>query len=311
MRKNLMFLALAAIGFAGCKGGFKQDPSGILYNVHNEKSKVKIKEGDFISLGLVAKNDADSVIFNSYDGGQPQFLVVQAPQFKGDLMDGLKLVGEGDSVTFKMVADSVFKGGQQRPPSFKSSKYVVYDVRVQKVIPKGKLTDEVFQRTISTYVREQMEGIKKQEPAKLNKYLADNKLNATKTASGLYYVITKQGTGPVIAPNDTAVVNYTGKLINGKVFDSNIREEAVKGKLPQIEMRQFAPIRFPVGQQQVIPGWDEGLQLLNKGAKATLIIPSTLGYGEQGSRDVIPPNSPLIFDVELVDIVHPSQAAKK
>lgn len=306
MKKNIVFLALAAIGFAGCNGGFKQDASGILYDLHTEKSTSKIKQGDFVSLYVVIKNDADSVIYNAYDAGQPQYLIAEASQFKGDMMDGLKLVGEGDSVTLKITADSLFKGGQPRPDKFKGSKYVVYDLKIEKVIPKGKLTDEVFQRTISTYIKGQVDNVKKQEPAKIQKYIADNKLTVAKTDSGVYYVITKPGAGANIVPGDTAVVNYVGKLLNGKVFDSNIKAEAVKGKLEQIEMRPFQPIRFPVGQQQVIAGWDQGLQLLNKGAKATFIIPSNLGYGERGNQ-VIPGNAPLVFDVEVVDIVKPKK----
>ncbi len=307
MKKNLMFVMLAAIGLASCNGGFKQDPSGILYNIHSEKSKTKIQEGDFISAFLVVKNDADSVFFNSYDNNQPQFLLVEKPQFKGDIMDGFKLVGEGDSVSFKMVADSVFKTGQ-RPDGFKSSKYVIYDLKVDKVIAKGKLTEEVFQRNISTYIRDQAESVKKQEPAKIKKYIDDNKLNVAKTDSGLYYVITKPGTGPLAMPGDTAVANYTGKLLTtGKVFDSSIKEDAVKAKLQFLEQRQFQPFKFPVGMprgmEQVIPGWNQGFLLLNKGAKATFIIPSAMAYGERGNQG-IPPNSPLVFDVELVDIIH-------
>lgn len=302
-----MFLTLAAIGFAGCNGGFKQGPDGILYNVHSEKSTTKIKEGDFVSAYVVFKNDADSVIFSSYDGGKPEPLVVEKPQFKGDLMDAIKLVGEGDSVTLKISADSVFKNGQPRPPSFKSSKYLVYDLKIDKVIPKGTLTDEVFQRTVTTYLRGQAETVKKQEPAKIQKYIADNKLNALKTDSGLYYVITKEGNGPLIVAGDTAIVKYAGRLLTGKLFDSNIKEEAVKGKLPQIEMRQFQPIRFAVDQDAVIPGWHQGFKLLKKGSKATLIIPSALAYGEQGMQNAIPGNTPIVFDVEVVDVVHPAK----
>ena len=306
-----MFLALAAVGFASCNGGFKQGPGGLLYDVHSEKSTAKIKEGDFVAVYVVVKNDADSIIFNSYDGSQPQYLIVEKPQFKGDMMDGIKLVGEGDSVTIKTVADSAFKGGQTRPDKFKSSKYVVYDLKIVKVLPKGTLTDEVFQRGISTYMRGQAESVKKQEPAKIQKYITDNKLGVSKTDSGLYYVITKAGTGPLMAPGDTAVVNYAGKLLSTcKLFDTNIKSEAVAAKLERIEMRQFAPIRVPVGmpagQEQVIPGWNQGFLLLNKGAKATLVIPSHLGYGERGYQQ-IPGNAPLVFDVELVDIVHPKK----
>lgn len=302
-----MFLAFAAIGFASCNGGFKQGPGGMLYNIHDEESKTKIKEGDFVAAFVVVKTDADSLIHSSYDKGQPEYLVVEKSQFKGDVMDGFKLVGEGDSITIKTLADSAFKGGQPRPDKFKSTKYVVYDLKIAKVIPKGTLTDEVFQRTISTYVRSQVETVKKQEPVKIKKYIADNKLNVTKTDSGLYFVITKQGTGANIANGDTAVVNYAGRLLyTGKVFDSNIKEEAVKAKLQHIEMRPFQPIRFAVGQHQVIPGWDQGLLLLNKGAKATFVIPSALAYGERGYQE-IPGNAPLVFDIEVIDIVHPTK----
>ncbi len=86
-----MFLALAAIGLASCNGGFKQGEGGLLYDIHSEKSTTKIKEGDFVSAFIVVKSDADSIMYSSYDGGQPQYLVVEKPQYKGDMMDGFKL----------------------------------------------------------------------------------------------------------------------------------------------------------------------------------------------------------------------------
>lgn len=310
MKKNLIFLALAAIGFASCNGGFKQGPNGLLYNLHKEAGSAKIKKGDFIAAYLVVKTDGDSLLYSAYESGQPQFVIVQDPQFKGDFMDGLTLVGQGDSATFKISTDSIFKGGVARPPYLKSTKYLLYDVKVEKVIPKGTLSDEVFQRTVSTYVHDQTENAKKQEPAKIKKYIDDNKLQVAKTDSGLYYVITKPGSGPNIAVNDTAVVNYTGRLLNGKIFDTSIKEDAIKGKMPELEMRSFQPIRIPVGRQGVIKGWDLGLPLLNKGAKATFVIPSNLAYGDRGNQ-AIAPNSPLVFDIEVVDIVRAPALATK
>jgi peptidylprolyl isomerase len=112
--------------------------------------------------------------------------------------------------------------------------------------------------------------------------------DAKKTASGLYYVITKEGTGPQAAAGNTVYVDYTGTLVSGKKFDSSYD--------------RGTPIDFTLGHGEVIAGWDEGLALLKKGAKATFIIPSSLAYGASGAGPVIPPGATLIFDVELVDV---------
>jgi FKBP-type peptidyl-prolyl cis-trans isomerase FkpA len=309
MKRKLMFLSLAAIGLASCNGGFKQGEGGLLYNIHTSKGGAKIKEGDFVSLNMVVKTDGDSVLNSTYESGQPNRLAMPKPQAKGDVVAGIGLLGEGDSATFKISADSIFKGGQQRPPGFKS-KYLVFQVKIEKVIAKGNLNDQVFRGRVTDYLKGQMDGLKAQEPAKIKKYIDDNHLKLEKTASGLLYVITNPGTGEKPALHDTAVVNYTGKMVNGKVFDTSIKEEAQKAKIPMDPMRQFAPIRIPVGEAKVIAGWDEGLQLLNKGAKAIFIIPSDIAYKDQGIGPIAP-YTPLVFEMEMVNVVHPNPNAPK
>jgi FKBP-type peptidyl-prolyl cis-trans isomerase FkpA len=307
MRKSFMYLAVAAIGLASCNSGLKKGEGGLLYSIHEDKDGAAVKEGDFISVNLIAKTDADSVLFNSYDTGKPVPTLMPKPQFKGDIYAGMLKLSEGDSATIKVNADSAFKS-TPKPPNFKG-KYIVYQVKVVKVIPKGKLSDQVFNGRISDYFKAEGNKMKAQEPGKISKYIADNNVKATKTASGLYYEITKQGNGPKIGKGDTAVVNYVGKLTSGKVFDTSIKEVAQKEKTFDA-MRPYQPIRIAVASGAVIPGWDEGLQLLNKGAKATLIIPSKLAYGEQGVGPV-PPFAPIVFEVELLDIVHPNPNAPK
>ncbi len=304
-----MFLSLAAIGLASCNGGFKQGDGGLLYNIHTSKGGAKIKEGDFISLNMVVKTDGDSVLNSTYESGQPTRMAMPKPQAKGDVVAGIGLLGEGDSATFKIASDSIFKGGQQRPPGFKS-KYLVFVVKVEKVIAKGNLNEQVFRGRVMDYIKSQGDALKAQEPAKIKKYIADHNLKVEKTASGLQYVITTPGTGAKPAVGDTAVVNYTGKMVSGKVFDTSIKAEATKAKIPVDPMRQFAPIRIPVGQGKVIPGWDEGLQLLNKGSKAIFIIPSDIAYKDQGIGP-IGPYSPLVFEMEMVDVVKPNPNAPK
>jgi peptidylprolyl isomerase len=108
------------------------------------------------------------------------------------------------------------------------------------------------------------------------------------TASGLQYTETAPGDGPQPQPGDSVAVHYTGTLTDGAVFDSSYNRNE--------------PFRFPLGLGQVIPGWDEGIALMNQGGQAILVIPPELAYGEEGFQGVIPPNATLIFDVELVEV---------
>lgn len=110
--------------------------------------------------------------------------------------------------------------------------------------------------------------------------------NATTTASGLKYVVLQEGTGAMPTATSNVKVHYTGMFLDGKVFDSSVQ----RGE----------PIDF--GLNQVIKGWTEGVQLMKEGAKYKFYIPSNLAYGERGAGGVIPPNTDLIFEVELIKI---------
>jgi len=140
-----------------------------------------------------------------------------------------------------------------------------------------------------------MATIKKKETNKVSDatdkeaaFLAENakKENVKETASGLQYIIEREGADVKPGPTDQVEVHYSGKLLDGTEFDSSYKRNE--------------PIVF--GLNQVIPGWTEGLQLIGKGGKIKLFIPSKLGYGARGAGNVIPPFSTLVFDVELLDI---------
>lgn len=107
------------------------------------------------------------------------------------------------------------------------------------------------------------------------------------TASGLKYAIIQEGEGELVGKEKQATVHYSGFLLDGTKFDSSVERDE--------------PFTFVAGVGQVIPGWDEGVQLMKKGSKARFIVPANLAYGD---RDLgkIPPNSTLIFDVEVLDV---------
>ncbi|WP_411031404.1 peptidylprolyl isomerase [Spongiimicrobium sp. 3-5] len=108
------------------------------------------------------------------------------------------------------------------------------------------------------------------------------------TESGLRFKVIQKGDGAKAGKGQTVSVHYAGSLINGQEFDSSYKRNQ--------------PIDFQLGVGQVIPGWDEGIGLLQVGDKARFVIPSHLGYGSAGAGGVIPPNATLIFDVELMDV---------
>lgn len=309
MKKQFMFLALASlgIGLASCNGGFKQSPGGLLYDIHSTKNNAKIQTGDFVFLNLVAKTDNDSVMLSTYDSGNLIHLVEPKPQSKSDVFSALQLLAEGDSATIKIPADSVFKKGQ-RPPGFKGN-YLVYDMKIEKVIPRGKLSEQVFAGRVNDYAKKMMEGLAKQEPVRIKNYIAHEKLSVKQSPDSLFYQITQPGTGPNVAAGDTVVVNYVGHFLNGKIFDTSIKDTAVQAKKYE-PMHPYKPIHVVAGAHMVVPGWDETLLLLNKGAKATVVMPSKLAYGPNGFQ-AVGPYTPLAFTIEVVDIIHPNPNAPK
>jgi FKBP-type peptidyl-prolyl cis-trans isomerase len=271
--------------FAGDGGGYKKTPNGLQYRIIKDNKKPKAKIGDFISIHMTYKTDFDSVLFTTrqMNNNEPVEIPVTPPQFKGDATEGFTLLGIGDSAEFKMPVDSIFKG--QLMPSFaKPGGYIHMFVNVVKVMSK----------------EEKEKAQKEQEAAQISidekaieEYIKNNnyKSSVKKTESGLYYVVQSQGNGPKVEAGKKVSVNYTGKLLNGNVFDSNTDPK----------FNHVQPFEFNVGEGQVISGWDEGLQLFNVGGKGILIIPSRLGYGSRGAGGSIPANSVLVFDVELLD----------
>jgi FKBP-type peptidyl-prolyl cis-trans isomerase FkpA len=276
MKRNNQFLvATAAFGLliASCGTGVKKTPGGIEYIVHKSGSGAQLKLGDTALLNVTQRIN-DSLLGESRKMvGAAVPVVLQKAQNKYDLMEGIALLHAGDSATFIIPWDSL--PAQERPPFGKKG-------------DKLKITFAVEGIYSAAAQREKDEKV-------ITEYLDKNKIKATKNAAGVYVAVKEEGTGATPNPGDTVYVHYTGKLTSGKVFDSS-QDSTMRPGMP------LEPIKFPIGRGFVIRGWDAGLSGLKKGSKATLVIPSGLAYGLQGSPPVIPGNSVLVFDVQLVDI---------
>jgi len=170
--------------------------------------------------------------------------------------------------------------------------HVVSGQEVVNAIAKGDMLKAVkilrVGEKAKAFKSDQTEKGKKQVDAvlaDLKKKYPESELVTSKT--GLQYVITKTGVGAKVGSGKNIKAHYTGKLLDGTVFDSSVK--------------RGTPLEFVVGTGRVIKGWDEALSDMAKGEKRTLIIPPDLAYGERGRPPTIPPNSVLVFDVELVD----------
>jgi FKBP-type peptidyl-prolyl cis-trans isomerase len=259
----------------------KSKTTGLSYVMHKSNKGPKLKLDDVVTLNLKYITSKDSLVFDSWKMGKPIQLKIAKSSFKGDLMDGLTLLTVGDSASFLINADSLFTKtfGAPRPAFIDSSSFLSFTVKVISTTTDAALKAEELKA-------EKENAMKENEI--IAKYIADKQITPSKSSSGLMYIISEPGTGEQAQAGKTVKVHYTGRLLDGTKFDSSLDRNE--------------PIEFKLGQGMVIKGWDEGIALLKVGGKALLIIPSDLAYGSRGAGGVIPPFSPLTFEVELVSV---------
>lgn len=307
--KKLLFLALIAAPFiTRAQDGYMRTPKGAQYKIitHNTGNRIKLQ--DVITLNMTLKTEHDSVLFNSYAMGHPMQVQVQPSQNVGDLMDVFPLLTVKDSAIVRVPADSVYAGHEDaRPPALAKGSIMVFFLKIEKVQSVAEVIAE--RNAAQAQEKAEMDKLKTDEGITAAKYIAEHKLNVKTTPSGLKYVITHASARRKVMPGDSVYVNYAGRTTDDKLFDSSIEAVAREGGLQQ-PGRNYEPLPIVVAKGQVIKGWDEGLLLLNEGSKATFVIPSNLGYGDQGAGGSIKPYSTLIFDVEVVKVI-PGKAKAK
>lgn len=239
--------------------------TGLAYVMHENVAPVKAEIGDILVINL-SYGTEDTLIFDSKAYQKPVYIQLTNPAYKGSLEEGLAMLGSGDSATFYLSADSVYQRifNQPAPAFLKAGDELTFQVGVIAV---------------------------KNEDRELADWFTREKITPTARPSGLYILPVSSGkpNAKLASPGKKAKVHYTGYLLDGTKFDSSVD----RGE----------PFQFQVGKGQVIPGWDEGVSTMKVGDKVKLLIPSYLAYGPRGASNVIPPYAPLLFEVELLDVV--------
>lgn len=231
--------------------------SGLKYTITQHGRGIQPKVGDRVAVHYTGRLIDSTKFDSSYDRGKPfEFNLGEGRVIKG-WDEGIALLRQGDKATF--VIPSHIGYGERAMGSIPPNSTLVFDVELVEVKQKINAVP----------------------------YDVSGKDTLT-TASGLKYIMIKQGAGTNAAAGNTVRVHYTGYLTDGKKFDSSVERDE--------------PIEFPLGQGKVIKGWEEGIALLNPGGKARLIIPYELAYGEKGRPPIIPEKATLVFDVELVEV---------
>ena len=292
---SFFILATAIILISACKEskykGFKETETGLYYKfVNTNKESIQPEDSSLIEVALsyyIAEND--SLFFSTKDipGGKMKIGLFPS-SYAGDIMEGIRMMHLGDSAIFITSIDSFFiKTAQgEVPPELPKGKDIKIAMKLLDIqtIAQRRITQkqQIEENTRTSQSNMEM------EPELIADYINRKSITAKPTASGMYYIENTKGNGPKAKVGQTVTVHYAGFLLNGKKFDSSYDRDQ--------------PFTFKLGAGEVIGGWDEGVSYMNVGTIAQFLLPSQLAYGASGSAPVIPPFSPLVFDVQLLKI---------
>lgn len=251
--------------------------SGIKYKIHESNaSERKVAEGDFLFINMRAiVLRTDSVLFDTY-AGKKEFVIPFNEPTLGSVFAQLR---KGDSASFVIIADSLFTNSfnQPLPDGLKAGDKLLFHSRLVGLYTQEELNNVQENKNLELRIKDSVD---------LKEFVASDKKWKV-TESGLYYQIVNSGNGKKAVTGDQVTVSYVGKFINGEVFDKSDE------KNPEFT--------FTKDNQMVIPGFDEGIGLLEEGGSAKFIIPWQLAYGPNGSGPIQPYTS-LIFEIKLLKI---------
>jgi FKBP-type peptidyl-prolyl cis-trans isomerase FkpA len=217
----LGFIAVSLLLFSTACQKFRKGDGDMWYQIVEHKAGLLIKEDDFLDLTYSEKTDDGILVGGSYVLDRPTLMFNERPRFPGDLFSALALLSEGDSAVVKINIDSAVKRVGFVRPRLCKGKYLVYTLRINKMIARNGLSDEAYQAAIENFRRADNNRNKALETLKLGRYLRYKK-KMQQRPSGLYCQVLNAGTGHSGIAGDTVYFNYTASYLSGSVFQTNL-----------------------------------------------------------------------------------------
>jgi FKBP-type peptidyl-prolyl cis-trans isomerase FkpA len=278
----------AAFMLASCDSQ-KSTPNGLKYTIIKDSVGPTGELDGFVMFDYMIKTSKDSLLFSSFESGQPVPSPITAPTYKGCIFEAFQILSEGDSALFIVQADSFFlktMGGDKLPEKVDPKDQLNFTIKVRKMYSKKQVEEERKKAEMQNQQSMEMAVAQmKADSTTIVDYLAKNNIKAQRTPQGVYLdfkKVNKQGIN--LIKGDSVQVNYVLKLLDGT----------------EIENSKGHPFTLALGYGQVIPGWEDALLQMKKGEKAVVYIPSPLAYGERGNRGIAP-NTILVFEIEILD----------
>jgi FKBP-type peptidyl-prolyl cis-trans isomerase FkpA len=284
--KHLLF-SILIISIVACSNnspypGFSKGKHGIYFRLHKiGESNIKAKYTDYVTADIEYRTFKDSLFFK----GRRKLQLLKT-DVEGSIENCFTMLSEGESADFIISADLFFNRTLQTalpvfipPGSMMKIRLDIIEIQTEQEYEKEK---EAFLQWI--------EDFGDYEKVILQQFLKEEKLPVKPTESGLYYLKLREGTGKKVEKGDTVTVNYEGRFLNGKFFDSTIKRNQ--------------PFQFVYGTEwQVVKGLEEAIGMMRAGEKSLFIIPSELAFGTEGSSTgIIPPFTSTIFEVEIISV---------
>ena len=284
MRRILILTALVlAVGInaSAQHQRFKKTKTGLQYRYETRNRRgAHPQVGDVLVGEMVMRFDTITIFSN--EGRPDRIFHVSESAFPGDINEGLLMMRKGEKMSFAIPADSVAArvGEKRMPPTFSKGQgqTVFYTVSLQDILSPEQIAHE------RDSIRTMLETRKKNEAKLLAEYVQSHYTSGVEmTMTGLYIVIHKKGNGAAVVPGRHVRAEYTGRLLDGTVFDTG-------------------SIDYVMGKTRLIEGWDQGVYGQPEGSELTILVPSSMAYGDRGAGKDILPYTSLIFDIKIVKV---------